>query len=147
VGLSTDIQFDRGLVANAVVITTATPAIRGEVPTRNFSPQSGNMTFTLPIGENSVRNLSLATATIPVMSIVLDNLQRTANELNHLKASGRVSHEDLRHASCILSDLEEFIGELPRPKVPQAPIVAVLKASVEWVSASPPRKLRPLEDD
>jgi hypothetical protein len=147
VSLSPEIQFDRSLVANSVVITTSTPSIRGEIPSPNFSPQSGNMTFTLPIGENSVRNLSLVTATIPVMSIVLDNLQKTADELKHLQKSGYVSHEDLRRAKTILSDLEDFIGELPRPRAPQAPVVAVLKARVEWVSESPPRKLRPLEDD
>ncbi len=146
-GFGAEVQIDHSRAASSIGIRTFTQSVSGEAPSRGFVPQSGNMNITLPIGENSVRNLSLVTATIPVMSIVLDNLQRTANELKHLKASGRVSHEDLRHASSILSDLEEFIGELPRPKAPQAPIVAVLKASVEWISASPPRKLRPLEDD
>jgi hypothetical protein len=142
-----DIQIDQSLVANSFEIRIVTPSIRGEVPALNFSGQSGNMTITLPTRENSVRNLSLVPATIPVMSIVLDNLQKTADELKHLQESGRVSHKDLRRASVILSDLEEFIGELPRPRAPQDPVVAVLKARVEWVSESPPRKLRPLEDE
>ena len=143
---SADVQVDQSQIASSIGITTITRAISGEVPSQNLVSQSGKMKVTITTGENSVRNLSLLTATIPVMSIVLDNFQRSVDELKGLKESGHVSHADLRRVSAILSELEGFIGDSPRPKSPQAPVIVVLKARPEWVSASPPRRLRTLED-